>query len=81
MIIQTSRFGGIEVDDRRFLSFSKGLLGFPDDHGGGHTVSAGAGLAPGDPASWITKFESVTDGFPAMSGFLAGGDRLIDRDS
>ena len=31
MIIQTSRFGGIEVDDRRFLSFSKGLLGFPDD--------------------------------------------------
>jgi flagellar assembly factor FliW len=32
MIIQTSRFGGIEVDDRRFLSFPKGLLGFPDDH-------------------------------------------------
>lgn len=32
MIIHTSRFGGIEVDDRRFLSFPKGLLGFPDDH-------------------------------------------------
>ena len=31
MIIETSRFGGIEVDDRRFLSFPKGLLGFPDD--------------------------------------------------
>lgn len=29
--IQTSRFGGIEVDDQRFLSFPKGLLGFPDD--------------------------------------------------
>jgi flagellar assembly factor FliW len=32
MIIDTSRFGGIEVDDRRFLSFPRGLLGFPDDH-------------------------------------------------
>jgi flagellar assembly factor FliW len=31
MIIETSRFGGIEVDDQRFLNFSKGLLGFPDD--------------------------------------------------
>jgi len=31
MIIQTSRFGGIEVDDQRFLNFPKGLLGFPDD--------------------------------------------------
>jgi len=32
MQIQTSRFGGIEVDARRFLSFPRGLLGFPDDH-------------------------------------------------
>lgn len=31
MMIDTSRFGGIEVDDRRFLNFPKGLLGFPDD--------------------------------------------------
>ncbi len=31
MIIETSRFGGIEVDEKRFLSFPKGLLGFPDD--------------------------------------------------
>jgi flagellar assembly factor FliW len=31
MIIETSRFGGIEVDERRFLNFPKGLLGFPDD--------------------------------------------------
>ena len=31
MIIQTSRFGGIEVDDQRFLNFPRGLLGFPDD--------------------------------------------------
>ncbi|MFQ5502780.1 MAG: flagellar assembly protein FliW [Phycisphaerae bacterium] len=31
MMIETSRFGGIEVDDQRFLNFSKGLVGFPDD--------------------------------------------------
>ena len=31
MIIETSRFGGIEVDDQRFLNFPRGLLGFPDD--------------------------------------------------
>lgn len=31
MMIQTSRFGGIEVDDQRFLNFPRGLLGFPDD--------------------------------------------------
>jgi len=31
MVISTSRFGGIEVDDQRFLNFPKGLLGFPHD--------------------------------------------------
>jgi flagellar assembly factor FliW len=31
MVIETSRFGGIEVDDQRFLNFPKGVLGFPDD--------------------------------------------------
>jgi flagellar assembly factor FliW len=31
MIIETSRFGGIDVDDQRFLNFPKGLLGFPED--------------------------------------------------
>jgi flagellar assembly factor FliW len=31
MVIETSRFGGIEVDDQRFLQFPRGLLGFPED--------------------------------------------------
>lgn len=31
MVIETSRFGGIDVDDQKFLNFPKGLLGFPDD--------------------------------------------------
>src|SRR5436309_3568849 len=31
MIIQTSRFGGVEVDENRLLHFPKGLLGFPNE--------------------------------------------------
>ena len=31
MIIQTSRFGGVEVDESRLLRFPKGLLGFPNE--------------------------------------------------
>jgi flagellar assembly factor FliW len=29
MLIQTSRFGPVEIDDSRIITFSKGLLGFP----------------------------------------------------
>jgi flagellar assembly factor FliW len=32
MIIDTSRFGQIEVDGDRLISFAEGLLGFPDHH-------------------------------------------------
>jgi flagellar assembly factor FliW len=30
MIIETSRFGPLEVDERRLIRFPKGILGFPD---------------------------------------------------
>jgi flagellar assembly factor FliW len=30
MIIQTSRFGSLEVDEDRFITFEKGILGFAD---------------------------------------------------
>jgi flagellar assembly factor FliW len=29
MIVDTSRFGPVEIDDTRVITFSKGLLGFP----------------------------------------------------
>jgi len=32
MIIQTSRFGSIEVDDQRMITFGRGILGFPQYH-------------------------------------------------
>lgn len=30
MLISTTRFGQVEIDDTRALTFAKGLLGFPD---------------------------------------------------
>ena len=30
MIIETSRFGHLEVDDARLITFDEGILGFPD---------------------------------------------------
>ncbi len=32
MIIETSRFGQVEVDGARLIRFPGGVLGFPDDH-------------------------------------------------
>jgi len=32
MIIETSRFGPLEVDEGRLIHFPKGILGFPDQH-------------------------------------------------
>jgi len=32
MIIETSRFGPLEVDESRLIHFPKGILGFPDQH-------------------------------------------------
>jgi len=32
MMIETSRFGPLEVDEERLIQFEKGVLGFPDQH-------------------------------------------------
>src|SRR5512137_2745171 len=33
MIVQTSRFGAVEVDESRLIRFPRGILGFPENHG------------------------------------------------
>lgn len=33
MMIQTSRFGSLEVDGSRLITFERGILGFPDNKG------------------------------------------------
>ncbi|MBN1341932.1 MAG: flagellar assembly protein FliW [Phycisphaerae bacterium] len=32
MVIETSRFGSVEVDESRLIEFPKGILGFPNEH-------------------------------------------------
>lgn len=32
MIIETSRFGPMDVDEQRLITFEQGILGFPDHH-------------------------------------------------
>lgn len=32
MIIETSRFGQVEVDENRLITFEEGILGFPNEH-------------------------------------------------
>ena len=32
MIIETSRFGQLEVDEERLITFEEGILGFPEQH-------------------------------------------------
>ena len=32
LIIDTSRFGQLEVDENRLITFDEGILGFPDQH-------------------------------------------------
>jgi flagellar assembly factor FliW len=32
MIIETSRFGSLDVDETRLISFDRGILGFPETH-------------------------------------------------
>lgn len=32
MLIETTRFGSLEVDDQRLITFPQGMLGFPDLH-------------------------------------------------
>jgi flagellar assembly factor FliW len=32
MIVQTSRFGPVEVDEQRIINFPRGILGFPQYH-------------------------------------------------
>ena len=32
MIIRTSRFGQLEVDEERLITFQEGILGFPKQH-------------------------------------------------
>lgn len=72
MLIQTSRFGPVDIDDSRIIEFPAGLLGFssyrrfallqPDDNGVffwlQSTESADLAFVVTDPALWIPDFQA-----------------------
>jgi len=72
MLIQTTRFGAVEIDDSRMLEFPAGLLGFssyrtfallqPDDNGVffwlQSTESPDLAFVVTDPALWIADFQA-----------------------
>lgn len=71
MLIQTTRFGPVDIDDSRIIDFPAGLLGFssykkfallqPDDNGVffwlQSTESADLAFVVTDPALWIPDFQ------------------------
>lgn len=72
MLIQTTRFGAVEIDDSRILEFRQGLLGFssfrtfallqPDDNGVFYwlqsTESPDLAFVVTDPALWLPDFQA-----------------------
>jgi len=72
MIIQTTRFGPVEVDERRLIEFPAGLLGFsqvrtfallqPDDRGVffwlQSTENPDLAFVVTDPVLWVERFEA-----------------------
>ncbi len=72
MLIQTTRFGAVEIDDSRILEFPAGLLGFssyrtfallqPDENGVffwlQSTESADLAFVVTDPALWLPDYQA-----------------------
>jgi flagellar assembly factor FliW len=72
MLIQTSRFGPVDIDDSRIIEFPAGLLGFssykkfallqPDDNGVFFWLqsieSADLAFVVTDPALWLTDYQA-----------------------
>ena len=72
MLIQTTRFGPVEIDESRTLEFPAGLLGFssyrsfallqPDDHGVffwlQSTESPDLAFVVTDPALWVPDYQA-----------------------
>ncbi len=73
MLVQTTRFGSVEVDDSRILEFANGLLGFssytqyallqPDDDGLffwlQSTEAPELAFVVTDPATWIPDYQAT----------------------
>lgn len=69
--VQTSRFGGVDVDEHRVLHFPEGLLGFPD-----RKHFALLEDKPGSPFLWLQSLDDPELAFVLTNPFLFKKDYL-----
>ena len=73
MIIKTTRFGEIEIDESRAIHFSEGLAGFPEDEK--YIIME---HKPDSPFMWLQSLDSPELAFVIMNPFLVYPDYLKD---
>ena len=73
MVIKTTRFGEIEIDESRIIHFAEGLVGFPEDKK--YVVME---HKPGSPFMWLQSLSSPNLAFVIMNPFLFYPDYLKD---
>ncbi len=72
MIITTSRFGQLEVDDQRLISFGQGILGFP-----GHKEYALVQTGEGSGFYWLQSVDSPELAFVVTDPRLFISDYVV----
>ena len=71
--IETSRFGKIEIEKKRIITFPEGLIGFPDEK-----EYAILEHKPGSPFFWLQSMEQPELAFVMTDPFLLKQDYLQD---
>lgn len=72
MLVKTRKFGEIDLDERRILSFSNGILGFEDYKKYTLLYDNEDGDRP--DISWLQSIEEPTLSIPVISPFLIKSD-------
>jgi flagellar assembly factor FliW len=73
MIIKTTRFGEIEIDESRAINFAEGIVGFPEDKK--YVLME---HKPGSPFMWLQSLNSPGLAFVVMNPFQVFPDYLKD---
>ncbi len=71
MIIKTTRFGDVEIDESRVINFKEGLIGFPEDKK--YIIMD---HKPGSPFMWLQSLTSPELAFVVMDPFQVYPDYL-----
>jgi flagellar assembly factor FliW len=71
LTIRQTRFGDLEVDEKRLLNFPEGLLGFPDQHD--YVLLE---HKPGSPFYWLQSVDAPDLAFVMIDALLVKEDFL-----